>query len=205
MAHASELLWIDVGQHFAFEDMVFWQTAGRRPFEQATVQIDTIVLGPHASVAFPSELRPFVNLELTQRKQCDFSDVLTSTLGRLWAQCDAHTVFIENPHARLAGDANRAPPLDPMAELREFFARLARQKNGDKVAFAGIDAIRPITFSGEPVLLEPQGESEWAQLSQAIQRCMAQGCHARPGRLPAGGRYRAGGRCAACRAGVQPA
>lgn len=137
----------------------FWQTAGQQPFEQAAAQIDTIVLGPHASAAFPSELKPFVNPELTQRKQCDFSDVLTSTLGRLWAQCDAHTVFVENPHPRLAGDANRAPRVDPMADLREFFARLARQKNGDKVSFAGIDAIRPLTFSGEPVLLEPQSEA----------------------------------------------
>ncbi len=175
MAHASELLWIEAGRQFTFEEMVFWQSAGLQPFEQAAAQIDTIVLGPHASAAFPAELKPFVNPELTQRKQCDFSDVLTSTLGRLWAQMDAHTVFVENPHARLAGDANRAPPPDPIADLREFFARLAKQRNGEKVSFAGIDAIRPITFSGESVLREPTDEAEWTQLAQALQRCMAQG------------------------------
>lgn len=175
MANASELLWIEAGRQFALEDMVFWQTAGQQPFEQVAAQIDTIVLGPHASAAFPSELKPFVNPELTQRKQCDFSDVLTSTLGRLWAQIDPNTVFVENPHPRVAGDANRAPPLDPMADLRQFFFRLARQKNGEKVSFAGIDAIRPVTFSGELVLGEPQNEAEWAQLAHAMQRCMNQG------------------------------
>jgi N-formylglutamate amidohydrolase len=175
MDNASDLLWIEDGRQFAFDDLVFWQSAGQQPFERAAAHIDTIVLGPHASAAFPSELKPFVNPELTQRKQCDFSDVLTSTLGRLWAQVDPHTVFVENPHARLAGDANRAPPLDPIADLREFFARLARQSQGIKLSFAGVDAIRPITFSGEPVLQEPRDEAEWAQLALAMQRCMAQG------------------------------
>jgi hypothetical protein len=88
---------------------------------------------------------------------------------------DPHTVFIENPHARLAVDANRAPPPDPIADLREFFARLALQRHGEKVTFAGIDAIRPVTFSGEVVLQEPQTEAEWEHLTHAMQRCVAQG------------------------------
>ena len=175
MDQASDLLWIEAGRQFAFDELVFWQGARQQPFEQAAAHIDTIVLGPHASAAFPSELKPFVNPELTRRKQCDFSDVLTSTLGRLWAQQDPHTVFVENPHARLAGDANRAPPPDPMADLREFFSRLNRQKDGEKVSFGGIDAIRPVTFSGEPVLREPSDEAQWAQLGQVMQRCMTQG------------------------------
>lgn len=175
METSSDVLWIPEGRQFTFEDMVFWQAAAQMPFAQAAASIDTIVLGPHASAAFPAELKPFVNPALTRRKQCDFSDVLTGDLGRLWAQVDSHTVFVENPHARLAVDANRAPPPDLIADLREFFARLARQRNGEKVTFAGIDAVRPITFSGEPVLLEPQSEAEWTQLAQAMQRCTVQG------------------------------
>lgn len=175
MQQHADLLWIETGRQFTFDDLVFWQNAGQAPFDAAAAQIDTVVLGPHASAAFPAELMPFVHPDLTRRKQGDFSDVLTGTLGRLWAQTDAHTVFVENPHARLALDANRAPPADPVADLREYFARLARQERGEQVAFAGIDAIRPVTFSGEPVLLEPQSEAAWQALAQALQRSMAQG------------------------------
>jgi len=62
MDQASDLLWIEAGRQFAFDELVFWQSVGQQPFEQAAAHIDTIVLGPHASAAFPSELKPFVAL-----------------------------------------------------------------------------------------------------------------------------------------------
>ena len=157
--------WIPAGQQFGFDDLVFWQGKGEAPFSAVAKRIDTIVLGPHASARFPAELRPFVDAGLTRRKQYDYSDVITSSLGRAWAAADPGVVFVESPHSRLAHDPNRAPPADVMSGLREFFARLERQRAGEKVAFGGIDAVRPITFSGETVLRPPADEAEWSALA----------------------------------------
>ena len=73
--------WISAGQEFGFDDLVFWQSKGHAPFNTVAAGIDTIVLGPHASARFPAELQPFVDAELTRRKQYDYSDVITSSLG----------------------------------------------------------------------------------------------------------------------------
>ncbi len=171
----TSLHWIKAGQPFRFDDIVFWQDAGRTNFAQAAGHIDTVVLGPHASAGFPAELQPFINPALGRRKQFDYSDVITSTLGRLWAAADPHVVFIENPHSRLVLDMNRAPPADALAGLREFKARLALQRQGQKPSFAGIDAIRPITFSGEDVLQLPSSETGWAALGDALAQARALG------------------------------
>lgn len=173
---SADLLWLDAGRAHGFDDLVFWQERGRKPFDAVAGTIRTVVLGPHASAAFPAELRPFIAPGLTRRKQFDFSDVLTSALGRAWAAADPTLVFIENPHSRLVMDPNRAPPEQPLQGLREFWARRARQRAGEPgVSFAGVDAIRPITFSGEDVLLEPADEAGWAALASALSRSHALG------------------------------
>ncbi|WP_137918553.1 N-formylglutamate amidohydrolase [Hydrogenophaga sp. 2FB] len=172
----TDVLWLEAGRQYGFDDLVFWQSRGRAPFETVAGSIRTVVLGPHASAAFPTELQPFVAPGLTRRKQFDFSDVLTSALGRAWAAADPSLVFIENPHSRLVMDPNRAPPAQPLQNLREFWARLARQRAGEEgVSFAGVDAIRPITFSGEDVLLQPNGEAGWEALATALSRSHALG------------------------------
>ncbi len=165
---APPLLWREPGQRVGFDERVCWQGRGRQAFEAAAGRIDTIVLGPHASAAFPAELRPFVAPALTLRKQCDFSDRVTDDLGRAWVQADPHVVYVRNPVSRLVLDPNRAPPADPMAGLREFHARLARQRAGEKVGFGGVDAVRPITFGGEDVLPEPTSEDGWRALGAAL-------------------------------------
>jgi hypothetical protein len=162
------LLWLEPGQHFGFDELVCWQGRGRQAFAAAAGRIDTIVLGPHASAAFPAELRPFVAPALTLRKQCDFSDRVTDDLGRAWVQADPHVVYVRNPVSRLVLDPNRAPPADPMGGLREFHARLARQRAGEKVGFGGVDAVRPITFGGEDVLPAPTSEAGWRALGAAL-------------------------------------
>lgn len=164
----NALIWIEAGRRFGFDDLVHWRDRGREPFEAAAVRIDTIVLGPHASAAFPEELRPFVAPGLTRRKQCDFSDIATFGLGRAWADADPHVVFVHNPVSRLVLDPNRARPADPIGSLREFYARLRRQRKGEQVVFAGVDAVRPVTFSGEDVLLEPTSSEGWASLADAL-------------------------------------
>lgn len=172
----TDLLWLDTGRRFGIEELVFWRGRGREPFEAAAGRIRTVVLGPHASAAFPAELQSFVSPALTRRKQLDYSDVLTSALGRAWAQADPTLVFVENPHSRLVMDPNRAQPTRPMEGLREFFARLARQRAGELgVSFAGIDAIRPITFAGEDVLLPPSDEAGWTALAEALSLSRAAG------------------------------
>lgn len=173
---SADLLWLDAGRAHGFDDLVFWQERGRKPFDAVAGSIKTVVLGPHASAAFPAELKPFIAPGLTLRKQFDYSDVLTSALGRAWAAADPSVVFVENPHSRLVLDPNRAPPAQPLQDLRTFWQRLARQRAGEAgVSFAGIDAIRPITFSGEDVLLEPADEAGWAALAAALSRSQALG------------------------------
>lgn len=162
------LLWLDAGRCFGTDDLVYWQGSGRQAFEAVASRIDTIVLGPHASAAFPAELRAFVSPALSLRKQCDFSDRVTDDLGRAWVEADPHVVYVRNPVSRLVFDPNRAPPADPMAGLREFHARLARQRAGEQVSFGGVDAVRPITFGGEDVLLEPASEDGWQALGAAL-------------------------------------
>lgn len=169
----SLLQWIEIDTSYSFDDLVYWHRRGREGFVQAAPRIDTIVLGPHASAAFPRELEPFVSPALTRRKQADFSDLVTSALGRAWAGADPHVVFVENPVSRLVLDPNRAPPADPIADLREFYARLRRQRAGEKVGFGGVDAIRPVTFSGEDVLLEPQTPAAWDELADALHGVIA--------------------------------
>jgi len=175
---AAPLIWIEAGRRFGFDELVFWQGRGRQRFAEAAAGIDTIVLGPHGSAAFPAELRPWIAPALTLRKQCDFSDLTTAGLGRAWARADPHVVYVENPVSRLVLDPNRAPPSDPMAGLREFHARLARQRAGEAVTFGGIDAIRPITFGGEDVLLEPASAADWQALGDVLVDVAARTVHA---------------------------
>lgn len=162
------LQWIEAGRRYRFEELVFWQGQGRQTLAEVAARIDTIVLGPHASAAFPEELKPFIASGLSLRKQCDFSDCITASLGRAWAEADAHLIYIENPVSRLVLDANRAPPERPMEGLREFYRRLAWQRAGEAVSFSGVVAVRPITFAGEDVLLEPGSETQWQRLEQAL-------------------------------------
>ncbi|MFN5047815.1 N-formylglutamate amidohydrolase [Roseateles sp.] len=165
---SKDLLWIEAGRRFRPEELVFWQARGRQALSEVAEGVDTLVLGPHASAAFPAELRPHVSPALSRRKQCDYSDCLTAPLGRAWAAADAGVVYIENPASRLVQDANRAPPADALGGLQEFFRRLHRQRAGESLSFGGVDAIRPITFSGEDVLLEPGSPAQWQALGELL-------------------------------------
>jgi hypothetical protein len=171
----ESLLWIEPGRQFGFEDLVFFQGRGTQDFAARAAQIDTIVLGPHASAAFPVELQDFIASDLTLRQQCDFSDIITASLGRAWVEADPHVVYVENPLSRLIQDPNRAPATDPMGALREFYQRLKEQRAGAKISFAGIDAIRPITFRGQKVLLEPDTPEQWQALEGILSSAVRRG------------------------------
>ena len=166
-------IWLAENRQFGFDDLVHWRGkvhgADLGDFEHIARRISIVVLGPHASAAFPHELHPFVSPSLTRRKQHDFSDVITGAVGRAWAACDARVVFVEAPHSRVAKDANREHKADLEPALREFFSRLRRQRAGEAgVSFAGVDGVRPISFSGEDVLLEPESDVAWARLIAAL-------------------------------------
>lgn len=172
--HREDLEWIEAGRQFRFDDLVFWsgKSLGQR-FEEVVGRIDTIVSGPHASAAFPEELRPFVSSALTRRKQHDYSDISTGPIGRAWAELDPHVVFVANAHSRVVLDPNRHRGPSPEPQLREFFARLRRLRAGGAAAnFSGVDAVRPVTFALEDVLVEPgRGCLEgacWQGLIQAL-------------------------------------
>ncbi|CAK0897503.1 unnamed protein product, partial [Prorocentrum cordatum] len=169
---AGELHWIPLGRQFLFDDLVHWQGKERGlKFEDVASRIDTVVLGPHASAAFPEELKPFVSQSLSRRKQYDFSDVITGPVGRAWAAADSKVVFVENPHSRVVVDPNREHGNEPEALLRQCFQRLRQDKGA---SLAGVDQVRPVTFSGEDVLLEP-AEADWPKLTAALKTSAALG------------------------------
>ena len=65
-----DLHWIPAGRQFEFHDLVFWQGKEHgQSFQDVASRIDTVVFGPHASAAFPTELKPFISASLTRRKQ----------------------------------------------------------------------------------------------------------------------------------------
>lgn len=177
MASASgELLWLPLGKQHSFEDLVFWQgKSSGQTFEEVAGRFDTVVSGPHAGAAIPEELRLFVSQTLTRRKQHDYSDIITGPVGRAWAEVDPYVVFVENPHSRVVLDPNRSHEGDAEPALREFFSRLRRQRSGEAgVNFKGVDAVRPVTFSGEDVIVEPT-EDSWPQLAEALRSAAALG------------------------------
>lgn len=190
-----DLEWVPENKRFEFGDLVTWHgKEDGAPFDSVASRIDTIVVGPHASAAYPAELRPFVSQALTRRKQHDYSDCSTKAVGRRWAEVDPHVVFIENPHARWIFDPNRARPKhddtawSPEPLLRRFYGRRRRIRNAASMcsccvsqstlmrfAFVGVDTVRPVTFAGEDVLVEPQSDEEWRHLSDALSRAAEMG------------------------------
>ena len=147
---------------------MFFHGKGELDLDDVLGDIDLIVTGPHATAAFPAEMRPFVDLSLTTRLQYDFSDVSTSPIARRWAAIDSKVLYIEDPHPRAVRDANRARPADLLANLREAFDRLAAAEPGARPSLAGVDAVRPVTFGYLPVLRRPETETEWNQLGAVL-------------------------------------
>jgi N-formylglutamate amidohydrolase len=162
------LVWVPSGKMFGFDDLVFFRGKGEKSFDEVAGQIDLILSGPHATAALPRELEPHLEPDVTERQQHDFSDMTTSDLSKRWVEVDEHAVYIEFPHHRMLFDPNREWPTDAEAGLREYFTRREAQLKGEKVSFNGVDAIRPVSFSGVPFLRRPADESEWRQLIGVI-------------------------------------
>jgi|GEM_PF-474637 hypothetical protein len=160
----GKIVWIPRGTTFVEEDFIYYAGKGEQAFDEVAGRFDLIVTGPHATAAIPRELEPWIEPEMTARKQHDFSDCTTSAVGRAWAAADPKVLYIENPHPRVLYDPNRPHPRDPEGDLREFFARLHAEERGNRVSFSGIDALRPVTFAGERFLREPGSEEEWTEL-----------------------------------------
>ena len=164
-------VWLPIGAHFGFDDLVFFARKSLSDFADVAADVDLVLTGPHASAALPRELEPFVDRSLTQRHQFDYSDIISDSLARRWAEIDPRVVYIRNPVSRLIFDQNRARPDDPEADLREAFARIAGAQPGEPVSFAGVDAIRPVTFAGRPVLVDPKGNAGYAAVVDTIVAC----------------------------------
>jgi hypothetical protein len=160
--------WIPEGTRFGVSEMVFFHGKDDgRTLDEALSDVDLIITGPHATGAFPAEMRPFVHESLTRRLQYDFSDVSTSPVARAWAAIDPHVLYVEDPHPRAVRDANRRRPADLVADLREAFGRLAADRGG-RPSLAGVDAVRPVTFGYLPVLVEPADGEGWERLGRAL-------------------------------------
>jgi hypothetical protein len=174
---AADIDWIPEGTRFGVDDMAFFHGKGERDLDDVLGEIDLIVTGPHATAAFPGEMRPFVDGSLTTRLQYDFSDVTTAPVAQRWAAIDPKVLYIEDPHPRAVRDANRARPADLLATIREAFDRLAAEPDA-RPSLAGVDAVRPVTFGYLPVLRRPESDAEWNQLGAALTGAGANGVDA---------------------------
>jgi N-formylglutamate amidohydrolase len=173
---SADLSWWPAGTAFDAAKDVYWQGkwAGRS-LNEALRAATLLLLGPHAGAALPEELRPFVAPDLTRRQQLDYSDISTSALARAWCDVDPALVYIENPVSRLVLDPNRPAPADIEPGLREAFARIAATAPGALPKLAGVDAVRPITFAGQPVLRSPLDEAQWRHLIGVLNACALRG------------------------------
>jgi hypothetical protein len=143
--------------------MLFYRDKGKRSLDEVLPEVDVLVSGPHATADFPEEVAPFIDAGLTRRLQFDFSDVSTSPITRRWAEIDPQVLYVECPHPRAVRDPNRAPPEDLGDDLREAFAR-CRGAEGGLPDLTGTDAVRPVTFGGLPVYVEPADDAGWERL-----------------------------------------
>lgn len=169
------IVWTPRDTTFGEDDLVYYAGKGDRPFDEIVGRFDLIITGPHATAAIPRELETWIEPGMTARKQHDFSDCTTSAVGRAWASADPRVLYVENPHPRVLSDPNRPHPDDPEGDLREFFVRLHAKERGNQVSFAGVDALRPVTFTGERFLREPQNEAEWGELLSLLSNIASRG------------------------------
>ncbi|TQF69396.1 N-formylglutamate amidohydrolase [Rhodococcus spelaei] len=167
MAPADPLL-LPAGTVFTPEDLIFYADPDRRSLDEALAEADLLVSCPHSGSAIPAELAQFLAPEFTKRLQFDFTDCSTSPIVRRWAQIDPRIVYVENPHPRMVRDPNRAKPDDLYETLREAFARVRAAGPYNKVDLTGVEAIRPVTFSFYPLLVEPDDEAGLRRLAAAF-------------------------------------
>lgn len=171
----SDLLFLPEGTTFGASDITFYAAQDRRSLDEAIETADVLVSCPHSGAAIPAELRPFVAPEFTRRLQHDYTDCSTSPIARRWAELDPSVVYVENPHPRLVRDPNRARPDDLAATLTEALHRVREAGPFNRVDLAGVDAIRPVTFSFFPMLVVPDSEAGIAELVEAFVAAGARG------------------------------
>lgn len=161
---------------FAPDDITFWAGKGDgRTLDEALDAADLLVSTPHGGSAMPEEVLEFVVPTYTRRLQFDYSDCTTAPICRRWAEIDPRLVYVENPHPRLVRDPNRAKPVDPAGSLREAILRVRTAGPGNRVDLAGVDAIRPVSFSFQPVLVIPDDDTELERLTATFAAAAAQG------------------------------
>lgn len=161
--HSDPIL-IPARTRFTAQDITHWQGMGHRSLEQALSEADVLVSTPHSGAAIPEELQKYLAPELTQRLQYDFSDVATASVVRRWAELDPRVIAVLNPHPRMVRDPNRRKPADVEATLLQALDRVAEAGKWNPVDLAGVDAIRPVTFSFFPILRVPRGTEELRRL-----------------------------------------
>ncbi len=160
----STLDLIPAGTTFTADDIVIYADSDTRTLDDAIHDADVLISCPHAGAAIPEEIAEFLSPALTERLQYDFTDVATDAIVRRWASEDPRVVAVLNPHPRLVRDPNRAKPADVAADLTAAIERTRAAGPWQKVDLAGVDAIRPVTFSFFPILEVPQTEAELHRL-----------------------------------------
>lgn len=171
----ADPLFLPAGTVFTPDDLIFYADRSHRSLDEALADADLLVSCPHSGAAIPEELGEFLAPEFTRRLQFDFTDCSTSPVVRRWAEIDSRIVYVENPHPRMVRDPNRERPEDLYATLRESFARVRAAGKGNRADLTGVDAIRPVTFSFYPLLLEPSDDAGLRRLADTFAEVAARG------------------------------
>lgn len=171
----SDPLLIPAGTEFTPDDLIFYAERADRSLDEALAEADLLVSCPHSGSMIPAELAAFLAPEFTRRLQFDFTDCSTGPIVRRWAEIDPRIVYVENPHPRMVRDPNRARPDDLFATLKEAFARVRAAGPDRPVDLTGVDAIRPVTFSSLPLLIEPDDDAGLRHLAATFAEVAAHG------------------------------
>ena len=177
-SYAAAPATLPAGRAFAPGELVLHAGRGERSLDDALAEADLLVATPHAGSALPAELEPFLapGFAASDRLRLDFTDVATRAVTRRWAEIDPRVVLVENPHPRLVRDPNRPRPNDLRPQLAGAFARIrAAADAGTPVDLAGVDAVRPVTFAGLPVLAPPADEAGLARLAETLREVGTRG------------------------------
>lgn len=168
---------LPAGHIFVPEELIHFAGRDVRSLEDALAEADVLVTLPHAGGEIPAELAPYLAPAYVDnpRLRWDQTDQSVRAAALRWAERDPRVVLVENPHPRLVRDPDRARPADLAAQLREAFRRVREADPGTPPDLDGVDAVRPVTRTGLPVLNVPPDDAALARLVVELESVAARG------------------------------
>ncbi len=86
--------------------MIFWTDRASRSLDDALAVADLLISSPHGSTEIPTELRPWLNLDVVDELVAANADHLIAAVVRRWAETDPSVIFIQNPQPWFVSEPN---------------------------------------------------------------------------------------------------